>query len=173
MKRLLLTGALVGALLCLTTDARPQTVPHHLPPAQPSTLLQCAAVIVVIGMGIVILRAGCRMCNRLASNLNNQVTNNADALTLPPLIAGASGSSPMTIQSAAGLGSAWVDGYQISLQQTDGQIVGVISQSGLPIATNSVAGPTNDSQTVVLNFPGLPTPASWTNAQCRIFRIVQ
>ena len=170
--RNLLTLVLVGSLLIQPIQARADadtcTITRTNAPG--CTVIECGAAIVVLGTGILMLQAGCRMCNRIGSNINYQLTNAApEPGFMPRLLAARECTVPMTIQAATGIGSAWVDGYQVSIQQTGDVVTGVVSSNGVPVATNSAT--MGAGGVVRLDFSTLPTPEGWRGKT--FFRIAQ
>lgn len=165
--KLILTALLAGALIALPYEAQPQNAPA---PDPKCSLVKACAIMFIVGIGVIILQAGCRKCNTIVSNIEWQSTNTVEELiALPPMQAGADCDQPMTIQSASGIGSAWVDEYRLTAQQVGGAVVGVVYRGSAAIATN-VCNVTSNG-VAVLDFSRLPTPPSYSGR--RIFRIAQ
>lgn len=158
MKRSLTIAVLVAAIVLIPPQAR--TDPPPVPKCMP--LVRCVTVVLITVAGGVITYYVKQWCDRTFSNRNWWLTNEDALVSMPSLYSRAVGPGTTTVQSATGMGSAWVDGYAFNLQQVNGtQIVAVASLNGVSMATNS-APIDYDGQTVVLDFRKL-LPAS-TNA---------
>ena len=83
---------------------------------------------------------------------------------------GAAGAGKATIQTATGIGSAWMDGYSFDFQQSGGVVTVVASSNGVPVATNS-APVISEDYPVVLDFRALLPASTNTPSKGMLFRI--
>ena len=169
MKRSIIVVLLVAALAAIPPQAKTE------PPPQPWVVpaVRCIAVVIISAAGGVVIHHVKKWCDKVFSNKNYELTNNTEGfVSLPMLESSSSGDGTTTIQSATGIGNAWIDGYSFNVQQVNGtQIVAVATLNGVAVATNS-APVTGDGQTVVLDFRSLLPASTNAPAPSMVFRLV-
>lgn len=167
MKHFALTLGLIAAIAAIPPQARTEQPKVFVP------LARCVIVVVMVAAGGVIIYCVKKYCDQTFSNHNWQITND-DSFTgaVGPLVSGATGDGTTTVQSCEGMGSVWVNGQSINLVQSNGLLIGVLSdESGKPVATNSVPV-TGDGQMVVLDFRKALPPVTNAPSQTMLFRLI-
>jgi hypothetical protein len=152
----------------------PQSKAQNTPKPKWVALARCVLAVVVITVGGITIHYVKKWCNSSGmSNHNWLITNETDnALSMPLLISGGTGEGTTVIQSCEGMGTAWVNGQSVNLIQTNGFLIGVLSDEfGKPIATNSVLVH-EDGETVILDFRQLVSKDTNAPATTRIFRLM-
>jgi len=138
MKRII-TYLLCGGLLCASFPTISRCAD---PPRDPkaSLVLGCIYVTIVVGTGYCLWRAfkSIKCClDRMFSNRNG--TNSQ----FTALLSGSTNYGPITFQSSAGLGSAWVNRCVVNLQEAGTNIVAVLMHDGVVIDTHTIPMVTN------------------------------
>lgn len=146
MRSAILTGLLIGALALVPMESRTQPAPD--PPVHPNgAALYCAWVVVVVVMGTVVIRGIMRLCDRIMSNRNYQLTNIVEGANYLDIDLAPNS----TIQTARGIGQGWVDGYSFNVWQVNNTVYCTLSKDGVDLATNSAVLTSNEC-TVTFDF---------------------